>query len=68
MTAADARARGYRSAWSDAEYVRLAMERSWWDETTGPVVRSTSADAQDPWLTAEKPAVASQDAGTGAAA
>jgi hypothetical protein len=53
VTAADARRRGYRTAWSDAEHVRLAMERSWWDETRGPVERAFGplpAD-RDPWLT-----------------
>lgn len=56
---ATARALGYRTAWSDPEYVRLVMDRSWWDTTSGTVERAPLPAADDPWLT---PAPVQQDA------
>jgi hypothetical protein len=48
MSAADARARGYRSAWADAEHVRLAMFRSPWDQGS-PALRGPLPARLDPW-------------------
>lgn len=42
--------RGYRSAWADAEHMRLAEFRSPWDETVGPVEHAPLPADQDPWL------------------
>lgn len=66
MSAADARRLGYRTAWSDAEHVRLAMFRSPWDEMVNEVERGPLPAAEDPWLTAP-PQNAQEAAGSEAA-
>ena len=49
----------YRSAWADPEHVRLAMNRSWWDESTterGPFpVTSDQFPGFPPATTASEP-------------
>jgi hypothetical protein len=38
------------TAWKDAEYVRLAVFKSWWDVQLGPTWRAYRFSENDPWL------------------
>jgi hypothetical protein len=55
-----------RTAWTDPEHVRLAMNRSPWDQNANPVEHGPLPPAEDPWLMPEQPEGA-QDAATEAA-
>jgi hypothetical protein len=40
----------YRSAWTDAEFIRLSSYRSWWDwNANGPAARGPLPAGEDPW-------------------
>jgi hypothetical protein len=42
-----------KTAWADAEHMRLAMCRSPWDETVNPVQHGPLPADEDPWLADE---------------